>query len=382
MRKRGVRFFSRRRLTGFVSAATLAGTFACAVWMCCPRPAAALAAAAAKQGARSGASEANFAALMANVDKAFYRFADSTSTVFNNPKVLSSPLTQWLLMFNTAWATTSTAPIAAAGVIGIPLGRAMSATVSSHVTFGAIKFMLAMVAMSKFPAMPRPRRGPALRRHRRHSADPSIRNVNHRSRYSELENDSSILPQALQKRLARSRVTPGSAAVSGNITKRLVVKRNPKFVQRTWLILVTALGGPAAGAVAAAVAHRLGFMVVRAVLMSLLRGSVLGTLVSGSLCYGGAAVSFAVRWSVFQGVFGPLFANLLSPSALMFIFFVNCNVTAVRARLTESSSTGGGKASGRGASPRKGGADPKGEAEGEKDGQDRGKGSSVDDKIK
>lgn len=276
--------------------------------------------------AQEGARAAGSIDIAANVDNAFYKFAESLGTVLVKPQVLSSPLAQCFVMFNTAWVTTSVAPVAAAGVIGQPLGRAMIATACSHASFAAIKFTLAMLAIAKLPTMPsappidpsRPRRLPP-------TGPPQLRG--RRTRKSSIGGRSPRITFPPKRARASPRGDARSSTATGGSNHsnhgRIRVLRSPKSVPRTWIVVITALGGPAMGAVASAVTHRRRTIAVRSALTSLYRGSVLGTLLAGSLCYSGAGTSFAARWAVSQGIFGALFAGLLSPSALMFAFLCN-----------------------------------------------------------
>lgn len=86
---------------------------------------------------------------------------------------------------------------------------------------------------------------------------------------------------------------------------------------------MTAIAGPAWGAVGSAVAWKTGFVAIPAALSSLSRGAVIAVLVAGSLCYGGVGAELVVRWSVFQGVFGAVPAAFLSPSALTVVYIIN-----------------------------------------------------------
>ena len=321
--------------------AAAAGLVACAAWLCFPGTAAAAgakAAAAAGSGVQAGAKTTGYFAAGGDVDRAFYRFALTLGNILSEREVASSPFAQCLVMFNTAWVTTSTAPISAAGVIGQPLGRAMIATASSHTTFSVVKFSMAMLAMSKLPTAPPAPDGSTRRRY----SPPTGRS---RRKPGALRKPSLGRPQvpSLPTR-ARARGGLSAAAAGADSAKRVTiqVRRSAKSVPRVWLMVVTALGGPSVGAVVSSVTHRLGYIAMPAALSSLSRGSVLGALAAGSLCYGGAGTWLAARWAVFQGVFGALFAAVLSPSALMFVFLCNYYARAVRASRGGPGRGGGG----------------------------------------
>lgn len=332
--------FRGRRSTslglGAIVCRSAAGLLACcAVCLCFPGTAAAVAVAAAGKGARAGAGGVDSSAVgsaLASVDNAFYSFAEGLGSLLDKQRV-TSPLAQFLLLFNTAWGTTSTAPIAAAGVIGQPLGRAMVATASAHASFAALKFLMAMWATTQLPIVSVSR--------------GSTRSRSDRSSRSRRPTPTVRKPMAGRRQLkfpAKSRRVRSDPLASVDIAKRATirVRRSAKNVPRVWLMVVTAVGGPAMGAVLAAIAHRLGYIVMPAVMSSLVRGSVLGTFAAGSLCYGGAGTELAARWAVFQGVFGALFASLLSPSALMFVFFVRYYARAAGARGGGPGQGGGG----------------------------------------
>lgn len=349
--------------------AAAAGLVACAAWLCFPGNAAAAGAkagAAAGSGMQAGANAPGYFATGGDVDRAFYRFALTLGNILGEREVASSPFAQVVVMFNTAWVTTSTAPISAAGVIGQPLGRAMIATASSHTTFSIIKFSMAMLAMSRLPTAPPAPDGSTRRRY----GPPTARS---RRKPGALRKPSLGRPQvpSLPKR-ARARGGLSTAAAGADSAKRVTiqVRRSAKSVPRVWLMVVTALGGPSVGAVVSSVTHRLGYIAMPAALSSLSRGSVLGALAAGSLCYGGAGTWLAARWAVFQGVFGALFAAVLSPSALMFVFLCNYYARAVRAS-RGGPGRGGGGGAGRAAT---GGNVRKGEKGGKENVREKGEG--------
>lgn len=323
-----------------------------------------------RQGGKAGARATEYAGAVAKIDKAFFSFAENLGTILDERELASSPFAQCLVMFNTAWVTTSMAPIAAAGVMGQPLGRAMVATASSHASFAAIKFTMAIFAMTKLPIVPsatnatiRRRYGPSagLDKPKRISRKPTIGR-----------------PQMLfpRRRAHAHRGASAVAAGGGDNDKRVTiqVRRAAKTVPRVWLMVVTAVGGPAVGAVVSAVTHRLGHIAVPAALSSVSRGCVLGALAAGLLCYGGAGTWLVARWAVFQGVFGALFAAFVSPSALMFIVLCNYYASAAAFRREGRDGNGGGGSAGRSAGT--------GGGTRAKKGQGRGKGSDTDDEKK
>lgn len=70
-----------------------------------------------------------------------------------------------------------------------------------------------------------------------------------------------------------------------------------------------------------------------AVWSSLLRGSALGTLISASLCYGGAGTRLAARWAVIQGIFGVFIAVILSLEMILAVSITNTLTAAGRRSL-------------------------------------------------
>lgn len=115
-----------------------------------------------------------------------------------------------------------------------------------------------------------------------------------------------------------------------------------------WLMALTAVGGPAWGATASAVAWKAGLVAIPAALSSLSRGSVLAVLAAGSLCYGGAGTGLVARWAVFQGVFGAPFAAALNPSALIVVYMCNYYWRVLKSRGSSASGPPSGMRSSRG----------------------------------
>ncbi|CAM9381590.1 unnamed protein product [Ectocarpus fasciculatus] len=217
-----------------------------------------------------------------------------------------------MILYGTAWMTTSLGPVAAAGVIGQPLSRALVATCAAHASFAAIKFSLAILAMSNFPPMyaPPPRR-------RANNNKPTPPTTPRNRPWTKPPRRKLELPSLSSKR--RGPPAPVSA-VPGT---RIQVRRSARSVPKLWLMALTAAGGPAMGAVGSAVAWKAGLVAMPAALSSLSRGSVISALLAGTLCYGGAGTEVVARWAVFQGIIGAPFAALLSPSALMLVYVCN-----------------------------------------------------------
>ena len=280
------------------------------------------AAAAATTGGRMARSE-GLAGLNANaVDKAFYSFVKTLGNLLSDVKGASSAFKEFLVMFNTAWVTTSTAPIAAAGLLGQPLGRAMVATVSSHAIFALSKFTLAYGAMNVGSDAARGPVYPSSRRPK--STAPPPRPSVGRPR--------TLLPLSRARSPVPGLPAMGTATgvdTTNSIT--LQVRRSAKTVPRVWLMVVTALGGPGVGTVASLATHRLGLISIPAVWSSVSRGSALGTLISASLCHGGVGTRWAARWAVIQGIFGVFLSFILSLEVLLAVSVVN-TVTGARRR--------------------------------------------------
>lgn len=311
----------RRRPVGFGLLAV--GFFA--VWLCSPSGAAAAAAATATApAAKAGATAARSVDLLVEVDRAFWRMADSLGAIVNRGSV--GPMAQCVVMFHTAWVTTSVCPIACAGVLEQPLGRTMIATASSHAFFAALKFSMAAFALSNFPPVyikTARRSGRDPGNSKPDSTKPAPKPAGARKK-PPMRRPALKLPSPL---LPKRRVPAAATAARGDRMPRPVtriqVRRSAKSVPRLWLMAVTAVGGPGVGAVGSAVAWKAGAIAIPAALSSLSRGSVLAVLAAGFLCYGGAGTTLVARWAVCQGVFGAPFAAALSPSALAGVYLCN-----------------------------------------------------------
>lgn len=289
-----------------------------AVCMCLPGGAAAVATATAP-AAKAGATAAKSVGLLVEVDRAFWRVADNLGSNYLGN---FGPMTQCVVMFHTAWMTTSVCPIACAGVLEQPLGRAMVATASSHAFFAALKFSMAAFALSSFPPI-------YVKTSRLSGRNPGSSKPESRSTPTPatsrnkppVRRPTLKLPSPL---LTKRRVP---TAASGNKppqpVTRIQVRRSAKSVPKLWLMAVTAVGGPGVGAVGSVIAWKAGAIAIPAALSSLSRGSVLAVLAAGSLCYGGVGTTLVARWSVCQGIIGAPFAAALTPSALLVVYLCN-----------------------------------------------------------
>lgn len=306
----------QRRPFGF----GLFGIGVLAVWLCFPGSAASVATATAP-AAKAGATAATSIDLILEVDRAFWRVADDLGSIVNRGSL--GPMAQCMAMFHTAWVTRSVCPIACAGALEQPLGRAMIATASSHAFFAALKFSMAALALSNFPPVyikssrrssrkpgsPKPESKPAPKPATSRSKSPM--------RLPTLKLPSPLLPKR------RVPATAAGGAKAPPPVARIQVRRSRKSVPKLWLMAVTALGGPGVGALGSVVAWKAGAIAIPAALSSLSRGSVLAVLAAGFMCYGGAGTTLVARWAVCQGVFGSPFAALLTPSALGVVYVVN-----------------------------------------------------------
>ncbi len=335
----------RRRLPAGLSAVTAAaGLLAFTVWLCSPGGAAAAGAGAAGAGAGAKTN----VDLLAEVDRAFWIVADNLGSIVNGDNL--QPIAQAMVMFHAAWMTTSVCPIACAGVVNQPLGRAMIATASSHAFFCTLKFLLGVLALGSFPPIyvqssrrpvPKPT---AARRNKPPMRPPALKRP----------------PPLLN---TKRRGNPPTTLVTGGGgdkaqqpgARRIQVRRSAKSVPKLWLMALTAVGGPGVGAVGSAVAWKAGVVAIPAALSSLSRGSVLAVLAAGSLCYGGAGTALVARWAVFQGVFGAPFSAVLTPSALILVYLCNYYWRLAKVKRGESGPTAPpGKAAEKGAEAGKG----------------------------
>lgn len=347
----------QRRPVGFgAAAATAAGLFAVVVWLSFPGTAAAVAVAAKGQAAKAGARAAETVDVWAEVDKVFWVVSDNLGSMINRKNL--SPMAQCMVMFHAAWMTTSVCPIASAGSMEQPLGRAMIATATSHAAFAALKFSLAALAMSGFPAVymqQSPRRSgrnaatskPESKHTPKAAASPNKPPTGR----PELKLPSTLLPKRRGSPAATARARDGKGQQQP--VTRIQVRRSAKSVPKLWLMAVTAIAGPAWGAVGSAVAWKTGFVAIPAALSSLSRGAVIAVLVAGSLCYGGAGAGLVARWSVFQGVFGAAPAAFLTPSALIVVYICNSYWREAKSRRVASGPPPGMTSNGTGESEKK-----------------------------
>ena len=330
-RKVRVSAWRRWRPAG-LSAITAAGLFAFTVWLCFPGGAAAAAAAAAGGGAKTGVD------LLAEVDKAFWIVADNLGSIVNGGNL--EPMAQTMVMFHTAWITTSVCPIACAGVLGQPLGRAMIATASSHAFFSIAKFLLGVFALGSFPPIyskssrrPVPKQQPGTPKKKPPTRPPALKRPSPLLPTKRRGNTPAVTgtDKAQQQQQQQQQQQAG--------TRRIQVRRSAKSVPKLWLMALTAVGGPGVGAVGSAVAWKAGAVAIPAALSSLSRGSVLAVLAAGSLCYGGAGTALVARWAVFQGVFGAPFSAVLTPSALILVYLSNYYWRVAKSRRGEPGPT-------------------------------------------
>lgn len=324
---------SRQPVTFFKPSAIAAGWVVCLVlgawWF---SRTAAVAASTVGRGAQVGGLYGSSGLNVNVVDKAFYSFTETLNTLLSDQKVTSSPLREYLVMFNTAWVTTSTAPIAAAGVLGQPLGRAMLATVSSHAIFAISKFTMAYGAITAG-------RNAAWR-----SGTPSKRPTPTAPTPRASIRRSRVFPP-INRRERPPRLPPAGVVSGADTTVRhrmIYVRRSSKTVPRLWLTAITAFGGPGVGTIASLATHRFGLVSIPAVWSSVLRGSALGTLISASLCYVGAGTQLAARWAVIQGIFGVFIAVILSLEMILAVSITNTLTAAGRRSLNSGN---GGEAS-------------------------------------
>lgn len=313
----------RRRPVGFGLLAVGMLAVSC---LCLPGGAKAVATATAP-AAKAGAAAVKSVDLLVEVDKAFWRVADNLGNVVNGGGV--GPMAQCVVMFHTAWMTTSVCPIACAGVLEQPLGRAMVATASSHAFFAALKFSMAAFALSSFPPIyvktaHRPGQNPAgSKPESKPAPKPAASRNKPPMRRPALKLPSSLLPKRRVPATATATATAADGDKRPQPVTRIQVRRSAKSVPKLWLMAVTAVGGPGVGAVGSAVAWKAGAIAMPAALSSLSRGSVLAVLAAGFLCYGGAGTTLVARWAVCQGVFGAPFAAALNPSALLAVYLCN-----------------------------------------------------------
>lgn len=283
-------------------------------------------------------------ALFEKMDETFMKFVAQLGVMLDQQSDMR-PLAQSWLMYRTAWVTGSITPVAAAGVLGQPLGRAMVLTASSHTIFAVSKFMMAFLARNLY-SKPRP-----------DDLTPS-RRPKPRQRFFEREDSpTKTWDQRVRRAPARRRApADGGPGVAGSDKSgkrlKISVQRNLSTVPSKWLTGVTAICGPAVGAVCGVVAYTFVYAHPVAMMLSFVQGSVLGTLLAGTLCFGGAGTDLAARWACMQAGFGALFRVMLSQPVLMLIFFTNYAISS-------GALTGGGLGRGNGAGDKGEGGGPK-----------------------
>lgn len=378
------------RSVGFgTAAATAAGLLVITVCLSFPGHAAAVAA-----KAKAGARAAETVNIWAEVDKAFWTVADNLGSVVNRKNL--SPMAQCMVMFHTAWMTTSVCPIACAGAMEQPLGRAMIATATSHAAFAALKFSLAVFAMSSFPPVyvqHSPRRSGRDSTSAKPESKPTPKPTASRNKSSTgrpaLKLPSTLLPKRQGSPAAVAAATGARGGNGQQPVTRIQVRRSAKSVPKLWLMAVTAIAGPAWGAVGSAVAWKAGLVAIPAALSSLSRGAVIAVLVAGSLCYGGAGTGAVARWAVFQGVFGAPLAAILTPSALIVVYLCNYYWRVAKSRRIASGSPPGMASKGSGESEKKADLEAKKQhkhhkqpEDADEKGQEKGKESTAEEEKK
>ncbi|CAM9862915.1 unnamed protein product [Pylaiella littoralis] len=325
-----VNWRQRRPASVRASAVTAAGLLAVTVWLSFPGNAAASVAATTGPAAKAAAKATERVRVWAEVDEGFWTVADHLGSVINRKNL--TPMAQCMMMFHTAWMTKSVCPIACAGAMEQPLERAMIATATSHAAFAALKFFLAVFAMSSFPPVyeqQSPRHSSRNSGSSKPESKPTPKPTASRNK-PPMDRPALKLPSRLRP---KRRDSPAAAAAAATGTRggkgqqqpvvRIRLRRSAKSVPKLWLMAVTAIAGPAWGAVGSAVAWKAGIVAIPAALSSLSRGAVIAALVAGSLCYGGVGTEVVARWAVVQAVFGAPFAAVLTPSPLMVVYLCN-----------------------------------------------------------
>lgn len=239
----------------------------------------------------------------------------------------SLPISQAVKLGQAAWTTISTAPIAAAGVVGQPLARAMIATLLAHACYVVVKFNMAQFALTRF-RIPEELLPEKVQKERRRQAQMDAEN--RRKREEEVTkkehhptNFKLPLPKVrLLQKSPRKHTHQEKSADPKRGTTTLKIVPTAGTVPPAWLMLVTALAGPAPGVCAAAVAYKMGHILGGASISSLLQGSVLGTFFAGSLCLGGVGTMFAAKWSSLQGRFATIIGAFLSFDVLFAVFMI------------------------------------------------------------
>lgn len=313
----------------------VAGFLACSVWMLCPRSAKAAVATAvgsAGKGGKVGVLDflERYRNLIIDVhyefertyggdvgsrilgevkpfakflDDVFIEFAERFGAVLD--RLHSKQLRkQASVMFVAASQTSGVAPVAAAGLIGQPLGRTMVLTILSHTYYAVSKFQffLFALAIKNF-------KGVTAKQQRENSSVKPIPKPTRRA-------PPSLFPKH-RRRPVRPAVKPAARSTPMSKDPALIAFRNQtNTMAPKWLIVVAAFCGPSIATVSAAVALDLKLGKVMPILKSFFLGSVLGSLLAGSLCFSGAGTELAARWAVLQAMFGLPFQALLNDNLL------------------------------------------------------------------
>lgn len=282
--------------------------------------------------ASAGAAATQAAGKGGNVGTRVAELLDDTfiQTVEKVGKILDTnsdmhPLIQARAIFLTAWVSASVGSVAAAGVLGQPLGRTMVLTALSHTIFSVYKLVLALMATSKHSRNPTPKE-----RQQNQFAMPKAKVPSRRFSTTRRKFPRPFLKRNTQRRNAavkpaaisagRLQTTKGVDDPTGRNNTVTIAEAHkvPK-----WLIVVAAIFGPAVATVSGVVAYHFGGAVPITTMSALAQGSVLGTLLAGTLSWSGAGTDAVARWATLQYVGGLLFQLLLSDGVLMTVFFVN-----------------------------------------------------------
>ncbi|CAM9346289.1 unnamed protein product, partial [Sphacelaria rigidula] len=229
-------------------------------------------------------------------------------------------------IFLTAWVSASVGSVAAAGVLGEPLGCAMVLTASSHTIFSVYKLVLALMATSRHTRNPTPKE-----QRQNQFAMPKAKVPSRPFSKSKRKTP----PQFLKRHTRRRKDAVKPAAISagrlqnikelddatGRMNDAITIAEAHSVPK--WLIVVAAIFGPAVATVCGVVAYHLGGAVLITTMSALAQGSVLGTLLAGTLSWSGAGTDAVARWAMLQYFGGILFRLLLSDGVLMTVFFVN-----------------------------------------------------------
>lgn len=314
----------------------VAGLLACSVWMLCPRSAKAAVATAAGGAGKGGNVGAlafleRYRNLIVDVyydfertyggdvgervlgevkpfakfmDDVFIEFAEGFGAVLD--QVDSRQLrAQAGVIFVAASQTSGVAPVAAAGLIGQPLGRTMVLTALSHTYYAVSKFQffLFALAIKNF-------KGVTPRQQRENSSvKPTPKPTRGKS--------PTLFPKRTRRPIRRTAVKPaGTSTAMSRDPALLAFRGQASTMAPQWLTVIAALCGPAIATVSAAVALEFKIGKVLPMVKSFWLGSVLGSLLAGTLCFSGAGTELAARWSVLQAMFGLPFQALLNDGLL------------------------------------------------------------------